>query len=75
MKIKKNETYADFLKRIRYTNNLTQADLALRFGFARSSICAWESGNAKPRLSTKREIDRLAKKITPGRRQIKPIRL
>ena len=60
MKIKKFETYGDFLKRIRQTANLTQEDLALRLGFSRRSICQWEQGKSEPSLSSKREIDRVA---------------
>ena len=63
MKIRKRETYADFLRRIRRTANYTQDDLALRLGFSRRSICAWELGKGEPSLSSKREIDLMAKRI------------
>ena len=63
MKIKKGETYGEFLKRIRQTAKFTQDDLAVRLGFTKRSICAWERGNSTPSLPSQREIDVFAKTI------------
>ena len=62
MKIKKNETYADFLKRIRETAKITQQELALRLGVSENSVGGWEKGR-NPSFASKRAIDEFASKI------------
>lgn len=62
MKIKRNETYGEFVYRIRQVAKITQADFALRLGYTRQSVGAWENGR-EPSLATKREIDEFARKI------------
>ena len=62
MKIKKSETYADFLKRIRETAKITQEELALRLGVSEMSVWAWENGR-NPSFASKRAIDEFARKI------------
>ena len=62
MKIKRNETYADFLKRIRQTAKITQEELALRLGVSEMSVWAWENGR-NPSFASKRAIDEFAKTI------------
>lgn len=62
MKIKKKETYADFLKRIRETAKITQQELALRLGVSENSVGGWEKGR-NPSFASKRAIDEFARKI------------
>jgi transcriptional regulator with XRE-family HTH domain len=50
MKIKRNETYGAFIKRIRQTAKLTQADFAIAVGVGANSV-------------SKRAIDEFAKTI------------
>ena len=63
MKIKRNETYGEFVKRIRQTAKLTQEDLALRLGFTYQTISNWERGKVQPPLYSQKIIDEFAKKL------------
>ena len=51
MKIKRNETYGSFIKRIRQTAKLTQADFAIATGLGRNSVSQWEKGHYEPKTS------------------------
>ena len=62
MKIKKVETYGEFLLRIRETAKITQEELALRLGVSEVSVWNWENGR-NPSFASKRAIDEFAKKI------------
>ena len=61
MKIKKDETYGEFIKRIRQTLKLTQAELGLKLGFHANTISAWERGRNVP-MFTQRVIDNFVAK-------------
>ena len=63
MKIKRNETYGAFIKRIRQTANLTQADFAIAVGVGANSVSQWENGKYEPNFVSKRAIDEFARKI------------
>jgi transcriptional regulator with XRE-family HTH domain len=63
MKIKRNETYGSFIKRIRQTAKLTQADFAIAVGVGANSISQWENGKYEPNFVSKRAIDEFARKI------------
>ena len=63
MKIKRNETYGAFIKRIRQTAKLTQADFAIATGLGRNSVSQWEKGHYEPNFVSKRAIDEFARKI------------
>lgn len=63
MKIKRNETYGAFVKRIRERANLTQLDFCLRTGLCQSSVSDWESGKRQPNFVSRRAIDEFARKI------------
>lgn len=63
MKIKRNETYGAFVKRIRQTANLTQADFCAASGFGHSAVSAWETGKSEPNFVSRRAIDEFARKI------------
>lgn len=63
MKIKRNETYGQFVKRIRQAANLTQRDFAAATGLGRSSVMAWENGKFEPSFVSRRVIVEFAKKI------------
>ena len=63
MKIKRNETYGSFIKRIRQTAKLTQADFAIATGLGRNSVSQWENGKYEPNFVSKRAIDEFARKI------------
>ena len=67
MKIKKGESYGDFLRRIQMEANYTQEDLALRLGFSKRAICYWLKGESEPSFSSKRTIDIMARKIRKAR--------
>lgn len=62
MKIKKVETYGEFLLRIRETAKITQEELALRLGVSEMSVWNWENGR-NPSFASKRAIDEFAKTI------------
>ena len=62
MKIKRNETYGSFLRRIRETAKITQEELALRLGVSDVSVWNWENGR-NPSFASKRAIDEFAKTI------------
>lgn len=63
MKIKRNETYGAFIKRIRQTAKLTQADFAIAVGVGANSVNQWEKGHYEPNFVSKRAIDEFARKI------------
>lgn len=63
MKIKRNETYGAFIKRIRQTAKLTQTDFAIAVGVVVSSVSQWENGKYEPNFVSKRAIDEFARKI------------
>lgn len=63
MKIKRNETYGSFIKRIRQTAKLTQADFAIAVGVGANSVSQWEKGHYEPNFVSKRAIDEFARKI------------
>jgi DNA-binding transcriptional regulator YiaG len=63
MKIKRNETYGQFVKRIRQTANLTQEDFATATGLGVNSVCQWEKGRYEPNFISRRAIDEFARKI------------
>ena len=63
MKIKRNETYGAFIKRIRQTAKLTQADFAIAVGVGVNSVSQWEKGKYEPNFVSKRAIDEFARKI------------
>lgn len=63
MKIKRNETYGQFVKRIRQKANLTQEDFATATGFGVNSVSQWENGKNEPNFVSRRAIDEFARKI------------
>lgn len=63
MKIKKGETYGSFIKRIRQTAKLTQADFAIAVGCVTTSVSQWENGKYEPNFVSKRAIDEFARKL------------
>ena len=63
MKIKHNETYGQFVKRIRQTANLTQEDFATATGLGVNSVCHWEKGRYEPNFISRRAIDEFARKL------------
>lgn len=63
MKIKRNETYGQFIKRIRQTAKLTQADFAAATGLGVGFVSQWENGKYEPNFVSKRAIDEFARKI------------
>ncbi len=62
MKIKRNETYGVFIRRIRETAKITQEEFALRCGVSETSVWSWENGK-NPSFASKRAIDEFARKI------------
>lgn len=62
MKIKKGETYAEFVKRVRMATKLTQEDFAVQIGYNVSTVSAWERGRNVP-VFTQKVIDDFAKGI------------
>lgn len=62
MRINKDETYNDFLRRLRARQKLTQEEFALRLGFTASTISRWENGAKIPYFS-QRVIDDYAKRV------------
>lgn len=63
MKIKKNETYADFIKRVRAKAKYTQQELAAELGVERTTIYYWEIERRTPSLKSQRKIDEFANGI------------
>ena len=63
MKIKRKETYGAFIKRLRQTAKLTQADFAAATGLGVGSVSQWENGKYEPNFVSKRAIDEFAKTI------------
>ena len=62
MKIKKGETYAEFIKRVRLKAKLTQVDFATKIGYHPATVSAWERGRPVPHF-TQKVIDYYARKV------------
>jgi transcriptional regulator with XRE-family HTH domain len=62
MKINKDETYGEFVKRVRTAAKLTQAEFGLRLGFTYQTISNWERGANVP-LWSQKIVDEYAKTI------------
>ena len=62
MKIKRNETYGAFVKRVRTAAKLTQAEFGMRLGFTYQTISNWERGANVP-LWSQKIVDEFAKKL------------
>lgn len=62
MKIKKGESYGAFVKRVRTTAKLTQAEFAERLGYSDRTVWNWENGANVP-LYSQRVVDEFAKTI------------
>jgi transcriptional regulator with XRE-family HTH domain len=62
MKIKRGESYGDFLRRIRARLKVTQTDLALRLGVTAKTVCLWENGGNIP-LHSQRIVDEFAAEL------------
>lgn len=62
MKIKKGETYGEFVRRVRLKAKLTQQEFALKIGYHPVTISAWEHGRNVP-IFAQRVIDDFAKGI------------
>lgn len=63
MKIKKAETYGEFIKRIRTNAKLTQLQFCQLTGFGKTSVSMWENNRSHPSLPSQREIDEFAKTV------------
>lgn len=63
MKIKRNETYGSFVKRVRLGAKLTQTEFAHRLGFSYQTISNWERGVTQVPLHSQRVVDEFARKI------------
>lgn len=63
MKIKKNETYAEFIKRVRTKAKYTQQEFAEELGVERTTIYYWEIEHRTPSLKSQRKIDEFASRI------------
>lgn len=63
MKIKTNENYSDFIKRVRAKSKYTQQELATALGVERTTIYYWEIEKRTPSLKNQRKIDEFAKTI------------
>lgn len=63
MRIKKNESYADFLLRLRLKTKRTQKEFAKLLGFEATIIHLWETGKRVPSMKSQRFIDEFAKTI------------
>ena len=59
MKIKKGETYAEFIKRVRNATKLTQVEFGKRLGYSSVTISKWERGANVP-LYSQRVVDEFA---------------
>lgn len=62
MKIKKGETYAEFIKRVRNATKLTQVEFGKRLGYSSVTISKWERGASVP-LYSQRIVDEFAKSV------------
>ena len=47
------------IKELRGLNNMTQEDLALKLGVARTAVSMWETGESKPRLETLIQLSKI----------------
>jgi transcriptional regulator with XRE-family HTH domain len=63
MRIKKNESYAEFIARIRQKTKYTQRELAELMGFEVTIVNLWENGRQIPSMKSQRIIDEFAKTI------------
>ena len=63
MKIRKDESYADFLLRLRLKTKRTQKEFAELLGFEATIIHLWETGKRVPSMKSQRIIDEFAKTI------------
>lgn len=62
MKIKPNEKYGEFCKRLRYACKLTQGQFAEEVGISKSSVVKYEKGD-RPSFINQRKIDDYAEKV------------
>ena len=63
MRIKKNESYAEFILRVRTKSKRTQKEFAKLLGFEATIIHLWETGKRNPSMKSQRIIDEFAKTI------------
>lgn len=63
MRIKKDESYAEFILRVRKKSKRTQKEFAELLGFEATIINLWETGKRVPSMKSQRIIDEFAKKI------------
>ena len=63
MRIKKNESYAEFIARIRQKTKYTQRELAELMGFEVTIVNLWETGKRTPSMKSQRKIDEFAKSV------------
>lgn len=63
MKIRKNESYGEFCKRLRYACKFTQIQFAEEVGIAKSSVFLYEVRNTTPSFENQRKIDEFAKTV------------
>jgi transcriptional regulator with XRE-family HTH domain len=63
MKIKKGESYSEFIARIRQKTKYTQRELAEIMGFEVTIVNLWENGRQNPSMKSQRKIDEFAKTI------------
>lgn len=47
------------IKELRGLNNMTQEDLALKLGVARTAVSMWETGESKPRLENLIQLSKI----------------
>lgn len=63
MKIKPNETYTEFCKRLRYACKLTMVQFAEEVGIAKSTLWLIEKKGKTPSFTTQKKIDNFAKTV------------
>lgn len=63
MRIKKGESYAEFILRVRTKAKRTQKEFAKLLGFEATIIHLWETGKRNPSMKSQRIIDEFAKTI------------
>ena len=63
MKIDNKETYADFIKKLRFQLKYTREEFAKIIGVEKTSIYLWETGKKVPSFRNQRKIDNLAKDL------------
>ncbi len=51
-----NNSFATRIRQLRINNNLTQKDIAEKFGMTPTGISYWESGNAIPNYETLKKL-------------------